>query len=54
MKSNLKILVTILGLFIGLGCSSHKENKIVKRIEMTAEQILGNPKYLAISYGGYR
>ena len=54
MKSIFKITVTILVLFIGFECSSKKENKQETRIEMTAEQILGNPDYLAISYGGYR
>jgi len=58
MKLNIKILVPILGLIVLLGCSSNKKNKspITKDItqEMTAAKILGNPDYLAISYGGYR
>ena len=57
MKSSLKILVTILILQISFGCSSKKEHqKKLKeeRKEMTAAKILGNPNYLAISYGGYR
>lgn len=54
MKSNFKIIVSILVLLIGFGCSSKKENKIETKVEMTAAQILGNPDYLAISYGGYR
>ncbi len=57
MKSSLKILVTFLILQIVFGCSSKKENtKEVKQPikEMTAAKILGNPEYLAISYGGYR
>ena len=57
MNFKFKILVTILVLFIGFGCSSKKENKSVKKEikeEMTAAKILGNPEYLAISYGGYR
>ena len=58
MKLNIKILVPILGLIVLLGCSSNKKNKspITKEAtqEMTAAKILGNPDYLAISYGGYR
>ena len=58
MKLNIKILVPILGLIVFLGCSSNKKNKspITKEAiqEMTAAKILGNPDYLAISYGGYR
>ena len=57
MNFKFQILVTILVLFIGFGCSSKKDNKEVKKEikeEMTAAKILGNPEYLAISYGGYR
>ncbi|MDP5106031.1 MAG: glycosyl hydrolase family 17, partial [Polaribacter sp.] len=58
MKSILNIVVSTLVLIFGLGCSAKKVNKIeVKKVikeEMTAAQILGNPDYLAISYGGYR
>jgi len=58
MKLNIKILVPILGLIVLLGCSSNKKKKspITKEAtqEMTAAKILGNPDYLAISYGGYR
>jgi exo-beta-1,3-glucanase (GH17 family) len=57
MKSSLKILVTILILQISFGCSSKKEEQTKlkeERKEMTAAKILGNPNYLAISYGGYR
>jgi exo-beta-1,3-glucanase (GH17 family) len=58
MNFNFKILVTILVLFIGFGCSSKKENKSAvnkddKKV-VTAADILGNSDYLAISYGGYR
>ncbi len=53
----LTILVTI------LGCvntskkeneNATKENEMTKAKEMTAADILGNPDYLAMSYGGYR
>ena len=49
MNINLKISV-IIGMLISLfGC-----NQMDKKTEMTAANILGNPEYLAISYGGYR
>ena len=58
MKLNFKILVPIYGLIMILGCNTNKKNKspITKDTiqEMTAAKILGNPDYLAISYGGYR
>ncbi len=57
MKANLKVLVAFLILNIAFGCSSKTENKkeVKEPIrEMTAAKILGNPDYLAISYGGYR
>ncbi|APZ46227.1 glycosyl hydrolase family 17 [Polaribacter reichenbachii] len=44
--------------FLLIGFSCKKGNKITGKEEikknMTAAQILGNPDYLAISYGGYR
>ena len=58
MKSNFKLLATVLVLSIGFACSSKKVNTTVvkeeRKEEMTAAKILGNPDYLAISYGGYR
>ena len=58
MKSNFKLLTTVLVLSIGFACSSKKVNtalvKEERKEEMTAAKILGNPDYLAISYGGYR
>ena len=54
MKSILKITTTILIFAIGFSCNSKKEEIKVKKTKMTAKQILGNPDYLAISYGGYR
>ena len=53
MKSSLKIGMSILVLMLCLGCSSKKNKKTIKE-EMTAAKILGNPNYIAISYGGYR
>ncbi len=49
MKTTLHKLVTTLVLISLFGCIS-KKNEMNK----TASEILGNPKYLAISYGGYR
>lgn len=52
--------LVIVGIFLGIGfsCSqksSQKEqNQVSKNKEVTARDILGNPDYLAISYGGYR
>jgi exo-beta-1,3-glucanase (GH17 family) len=54
MKSSFKIIVAILILHISVRCNSKKEVKKEIKEEMTAAKILGNPDYLAISYGGYR
>jgi exo-beta-1,3-glucanase (GH17 family) len=54
MKSSFKIIVVILILHISVRCNSKKEVKKEIKEEMTAAKILGNPDYLAISYGGYR
>ena len=58
MISKFKISIAVLVLMIGFGCNSKKENKTEVETEMkkelTAADILGNPNYLAISYGGYR
>ena len=53
MKISFKIGISILVLIFSLGCSSKKNKKTIKE-EMTAAKILGNPDYIAISYGGYR
>ena len=54
MKTNFKLYIVVFVLFFGVGCNSKMKMKPEHKVEMTAEQILGNPKYLAISYGGYR
>jgi exo-beta-1,3-glucanase (GH17 family) len=58
MKLNFKIVALNIGLFIFLTCNSHhhKNTEMKHQIskQMTAAEILGNPDYLAISYGGYR
>jgi exo-beta-1,3-glucanase (GH17 family) len=48
MKKRLKILLILAWAFLIFGCS--QENKT----NITAADILGNPEYLAFSYGGYR
>ena len=63
MKFGLRklLLITILAGLVGCGNKSNKEaesvtkeNDMSKKEVMTAADILGNPDYLAISYGGYR
>jgi exo-beta-1,3-glucanase (GH17 family) len=54
MNINLKIVITFLVLIFSFGCNSKNKKNTVKKIKMTAANILGNPNYLAISYGGYR
>ena len=45
-------------LFLLIGCGSmntpKEENKLTLNKNLTAADLLGNPKYLAISYGGFR
>ncbi|PQJ78706.1 glycosyl hydrolase family 17 protein [Polaribacter porphyrae] len=49
------LLLAILISMISCVKSEKKENKNLKtKKELTAADILGNPKYIAISYGGYR
>ena len=58
MKLNLKTIALITGFSIVLACTSHHHKKTGMKHQiskqMTAAEILGNPNYLAISYGGYR
>ena len=57
MKNKLQsfLLITV---FISLVSCGKSEKKVIKDLktkkELTAAEILGNPEYLAISYGGYR
>ncbi|MGC6285490.1 MAG: glycosyl hydrolase family 17 [Polaribacter sp.] len=55
MINKLKIAFVSI-LIIGSSCVSNKNdgNSNKENQEMTAEKILGNPNYTAISYGGYR
>ncbi|WP_406684697.1 glycosyl hydrolase family 17 protein [Seonamhaeicola sp. MEBiC1930] len=51
-----KIFILVLSL-IFISCNNTSKKKVKTHIEqdnMTAAEILGNPNYLAISYGGYR
>jgi len=52
LKIHIKI-VLVLMCFLTISCNT-KPKKNMNFIPKTAEQILGNPDYLAISYGGYR
>lgn len=54
MHTNLRILALALVLIFNIGCNSSNEKKSVMKKTITAADILGNSKYLAISYGGYR
>ena len=57
MKFNLKKIVLLTTLIAVFGCANKDKKQTEKVIEekhITAADILGNPDYLAISYGGYR
>ena len=57
MKTNVIILIFLSIIFSITSCEnkSKKDNQtLTNKKQMTAENILGNPEYLAISYGGYR
>ena len=55
--SNLKVirfhLIALLVCWLFISCNS-TENQMIHNKEITAKEILNNPEYLAISYGGYR
>lgn len=54
MKIN-RLLLPILMLAVTLiNCENASKETMKKGANLTAEEILGNPDYLAISYGGYR
>ncbi|OUR97610.1 glycosyl hydrolase family 17 [Flavobacteriales bacterium 33_180_T64] len=56
MKLNINIIIVVIISMIMLSCNQNpkakKEMQIPKQV--VAKDILGNPNYLAISYGGYR
>ncbi len=56
IKSILKsiALLAVIVLVFSFKMENQKNNYIKKRKNVTAKDILGNPNYLAISYGGYR
>lgn len=54
MKKAIKMVVVLWALSLLQACTQKEENQQQVKEEMNAENILGNPDYLAISYGGYR
>lgn len=54
MKVNFNIFLSVFILIFSFACTTKKRVAIPQKTEMTASEILGNPNYLAISYGGYR
>lgn len=57
MKNKLQSILVFVFLLSMISCvqNQQKENEDLKtKKELTAADILGNPEYLAISYGGYR
>lgn len=57
MKNKLQSILVLVFLLSMISCSKNqpKEDEDLKtKKDLTAAEILGNPKYLAISYGGYR
>ena len=54
MKTFFKIFVLLCLLSLNVRCNYKENSNKDQKIHMTAENILGNPDYLAISYGGYR
>lgn len=51
---SIAIILTGMCLSCNTEQASNKETPSLAKKEMTAKDILGNPEYLAISYGGYR
>ena len=55
MKFKLSRLFILTILMISIGCvNKTKKETVIKEKQITAAEILGNPNYLAMSYGGYR
>lgn len=57
MKNKLQSILILVFLISMISCvkNEQKEDDVLKtKKDLTAADILGNPKYLAISYGGYR
>lgn len=53
MEKYLKFIVLLLSILLFISCSSKRMNS-KKSTELTAKTIIGNPKYQAICYGGFR
>ncbi len=57
MKTNLKIVLILTILIATIACANKSKKaskKVIEEKHITAADILGNPEYLAMSYGGYR
>ncbi|WP_298532221.1 glycosyl hydrolase family 17 [uncultured Algibacter sp.] len=57
MKINIKRICLLTSLIAVLGCANKgkkQTEKVIEEKHVTAADILGNPDYQAISYGGYR
>lgn len=56
MKKVIRIAVCFSIIILVFSCNSKKESKteVKEESNLSAKDILGNPEYLAISYGGYR
>ena len=57
MKVKLRSLIILTILIMATGCvnNTKKETEtVIEEKQITAAEILGNPDYLAMSYGGYR
>ncbi|MFT6961414.1 MAG: hypothetical protein ACJAWV_001129, partial [Flammeovirgaceae bacterium] len=61
MKAIFNTIIAIILLGLGISCNKkepkqtdEEPNPTTKKKDVTAKDILGNPDYLAISYGGYR
>jgi len=56
MKISFKIFIAVIAFIFFVGCNSKNKVKLELAIKpaMTAATIIGNPDFLAISYGGYR
>jgi exo-beta-1,3-glucanase (GH17 family) len=58
MKNNMKIMVYFFLVMFAFSCNNttkkESQNTVDKQLNLSAKDILGDPDYLAMSYGGYR
>ncbi len=54
MNMNNRFFLAFFVLMFSFACSNKNKKENTQKVSMTASEILGNPNYLAISYGGYR